>query len=73
MTPEPLLVDSKTARVLLGLGERRLWELTNCNAIPHRRVGRLVRFAPAELRQWVAAGCPTEPGSAERVRRSVRA
>ena len=34
--------------------------------------GRRLRFDPAELRAWVDAGCPTEPGAAKRVRAAMR-
>lgn len=68
----PLLIDAKTARVLLCMGERRLWELTNCRAIPSRKIGKSVRYSPAELEAWVAAGCPTDPGSADRVMAAIR-
>lgn len=77
-TPEytPMLVNAKTARAMLCMGERRLWELTNCKAIPSRKIGKSVRYAPAELEAWIAADCPTAPGSADRViaamRRGVR-
>ncbi|MCH7791750.1 MAG: helix-turn-helix domain-containing protein [Planctomycetes bacterium] len=57
---------------MLGIGARTLWTLTNRGAIPSRKIGRSVRYCPAELRAWVAAGCPTEPGAAERVRKAVR-
>ncbi len=67
----PLLIDPKAARALLCLGERRLWCLTNCGAIPFYKIGRSVRYSPAELAAWIAAGCPTEPGSADRVRQGV--
>lgn len=67
----PLLVDSRAACALLSMGERRLWQLTNCNAIPHRKIGRSVRYSPAELEAWIAGGCPTEPGAAARVRKGV--
>lgn len=73
-TPAPplqLLIDAKQARAVLHLGERRLWELTNCNAIPSRRIGRTVRYVPAELAAWVACGCPTDAGAADRVRKGV--
>jgi predicted DNA-binding transcriptional regulator AlpA len=70
---EPLLIDAKAARATLGIGERRLWELTNCDAIPCRRIGRSVRYCPRELAAWVAAGCPCEPGATKRVREGVRA
>jgi len=65
----PLLIDAKAAAALLAISPRKLWTLTRCNAIPSRRIGRAVRYCPTELRLWVVAGCPTEPGAAERVRR----
>jgi predicted DNA-binding transcriptional regulator AlpA len=68
----PMLVDAKATQVLLCMGERRLWELTNCGAIPCRKIGRSVRYVPAEIAAWVECGCPTEPGSGERVREAVR-
>lgn len=72
MTPAPMLIDPKLARVVLCIGERRLWELTNCGAIPSHKIGRSVRYAPAELAAWIAAGCPTESGAGERVRQGVQ-
>lgn len=57
---------------MTGLGERSVWSLVNRNAIPHRRVGRAILFVPAEVSAWVAAGCPTDPGAADRVRKAVR-
>ena len=68
----PLLIDADEAASELSLGARTLWSLTKCNAIPSRKIGRSVRYSPVELRAWVAAGCPTEPGSADRVRKAVR-
>lgn len=70
--PTPLLIDAKAARALLSIGERRLWELTNCHAIPSHKIGRSVRYSPAELAEWVANGCPIESGAADRVRKAVR-
>ena len=67
----PLLLDGKATQCTLKIGERRLWVLTNCNAIPSYRIGKSVRYSPAELAAWVACGCPTDPGSAERVRRGM--
>ena len=64
---EPLLIDAKRAAVMLGLSARNLWSLTKCNAVPHRKIGRRTLYVPAELRAWIALGCPTEPGSATRV------
>lgn len=71
--PAPLLIDAKAACALLSMGERRLWVLTNCRAIPSRKIGRSVRYSPAELAAWVACGCPTEGGAGDRVRKAVAA
>ncbi len=68
----PLLIDAIAARAMLCMSARRLWTLSNCQAVPSYRVGRSVRYAPTELAAWVACGCPTEPGSAARVRRAVQ-
>lgn len=67
-----LLIDARTAATLLALGSRSLWALSKADAIPSRRIGRSVRYCPRELRAWIAAGCPTAPGSAARVRASMR-
>jgi predicted DNA-binding transcriptional regulator AlpA len=59
----PLLVDAKAAAKLLGIGQRKLWALTKGNTIPSRRIGRLVRYCPAELARWVREGCPDADAS----------
>jgi predicted DNA-binding transcriptional regulator AlpA len=56
---------------LTGLGERTIWLLINRNSIPHRRVGRAIMFVPWEVEAWIDAGCPTEPGAGDRVRKAV--
>lgn len=72
-TPAPLLIDARAACALLCMGERRLWVLTNCKAVPSRKIGKSVRYSPAELAAWVACGCPTEGGAGDRVRKAVAA
>tara|TARA_E500000318_G_C3555800_1_gene211029 strand:+ start:1560 stop:1832 length:273 start_codon:yes stop_codon:yes gene_type:complete len=69
---EQLLIDAKDAAAMLAIGARTLWTYTNCNAIPSRKIGRAVRYCPDELRAWIGAGCPTSPGSADRVRKEAR-
>ena len=71
-TPGPMLIDGRAACAMLALGERRLWQLTNCGAIPHRRIGRSVRYSPVELARWIDAGCPTTPGAGELLREVAR-
>lgn len=66
-----ILIDAKAASGMLGLGARRLWSLTNCGAIPSRKIGRSVRYAPHELHAWVAAGCPTDVDSGDKIRKGV--
>jgi predicted DNA-binding transcriptional regulator AlpA len=66
-----MLAESKAVAAMLSLSTRKLWALTNCNAIPSRRIDRSVRYDLVEVRAWIAAGCPTEPGAADRVRKGV--
>ena len=68
----PLLIDSKAACKMLCIGSRRLWVLTNCGAIPSRKIGRSVRYASLELNAWVSCGCPTTSGAGDRVRKAVQ-
>jgi excisionase family DNA binding protein len=50
---EPLLVKAPEAAKMLNLGERLLWELTNCKKIPHVRIGKALRYSPQDLRAWI--------------------
>lgn len=68
----PLLIDAKAACALLCMGERRLWVLSNCRAIPSFKIGKSRRYCPDELRAWIREGCPTEGGAGDRVRKAVR-
>lgn len=54
-TTAPLLIDAKAACALLRMGERRLWVLSNCRAIPSFKIGKSRRYCPDELRHTVAA------------------
>jgi hypothetical protein len=46
----------KEAANALGIGERKLWELTadSTSGIPHCRFGRCLVYPVDELRAWVA-------------------
>lgn len=70
--PPPLLINVRAACHVLTIGRRKLWSLTICNAIPSRRIGRSVRYDPAELRAWIDRGCPTYAGAADEVRESMK-
>lgn len=51
--PVPLLIDAKRAAGALSLSARKLWEITNSGLIPCVRIGRAVRYDPADLRAWI--------------------
>mgnify|MGYP002700709122 CR=1 FL=1 len=50
--PQPIAVNATNAARMLSIGERKLWELTQCGKIPHFRVGRSVRYPVASLIEW---------------------
>ena len=50
----PLLVDAREAARLLDISARLLWALTNRGAIRSKRIGRLVRYRPEDLRDFIA-------------------
>ncbi len=58
LPPEPtnpttrIALRPKEAALQLGIGERKLWELTQCGKIPHFRIGRAVRYPVAGLIEW---------------------
>ena len=51
----PYLVRPAEAARLLSIGKRKLWELTNCHAIPFLRIGRSLRYDVRDLEQWIDA------------------
>jgi excisionase family DNA binding protein len=58
MTNDPtefLLWTSRQTAKVLAISERKLWELTNKGAIPCVRIGRAVRYDPADIRTWIDA------------------
>lgn len=52
-----LLVDAREASRILAISPRKLWAMTfeETPALPHVRVGRLVRYSPDDLREWIAS------------------
>ena len=65
----PVLLSSRAAARLLGIGERTLTKLRATGRIPPPlHIGRTVRWPRATLERWVALGCP----SAERFADATR-
>jgi excisionase family DNA binding protein len=54
-SPGPLALRPKDAAKALGIGERKLWELTKAGAIPSVRLGACVLYPTDELRAWLSA------------------
>ena len=51
-----LALAPKDAALALGIGVRKLWELTadTTSGIPHARIGRRVVYPTRELANWIA-------------------
>lgn len=52
--PLRLALRPKEMAKVLGIGERKLWELTNRNEIPCVRIGRRVLYPVDLVREWLA-------------------
>ena len=52
-TPTLALRPKEAARAL-GIGERKLWAMTNAGELPHARIGRAVVYPVRELQQWLS-------------------
>jgi excisionase family DNA binding protein len=50
-----LLLTPRQAARSLAISPRTLWGMTARREIRHLRIGRLVRYAVSDLRQWIAA------------------
>lgn len=58
--PEPLLVDAKTAAMMLSIGRSHFLSLLSAGKIGPmpRKLGRRSLFSVKELDRWVDAGMP---------------
>jgi hypothetical protein len=52
-----LLVSAREAARMLAVSPRKLWAMTfeETENLPYVRCGRLVRYSPDDLRQWIDA------------------
>lgn len=49
------VLDVEAVRRLLRLGRNTVYELVGRNAIPHRRVGKNIRFSRMAIMTWLAS------------------
>ena len=52
-TPEPLALRPKDAAKALGIGQRKLWELTRAGVIPSVKAGTCTLYPIDALRAWL--------------------
>jgi excisionase family DNA binding protein len=57
---EPLLTIDAAA-TFLGISRRQVYTLLECESLPHVRVGRRIRFMPADLREYLERHRETAP------------
>ena len=50
----PLALRSRDAAKALGISPRKLWQMTKDGQIPFVKVGRVVLYPTAELRDWLS-------------------
>lgn len=50
-----LLMTARDASRSLAISERQLWQRTKDGEIPCVRIGRSVRYSPADLQAWIDA------------------
>ncbi len=53
--PGVLALRPKDAARALGIGQRKLWQLTKAGAIPSVKVGTCTLYPVDELRAWLSA------------------
>ena len=51
--PPCLSLRPRDAAKALGIGERKLWSLTNCGEIPHIKLGKVTLYPVDSLREWL--------------------
>jgi predicted DNA-binding transcriptional regulator AlpA len=57
---EPLLIRANELAGILNVSRRTLWRLKSAGALPRpMRLGAAIRWRFEEIKQWIAAGCPT--------------
>ena len=49
------MLSVRELSVSIGISIQQLYALADRNAIPHYRIGRAVRFDPAEIAEWLRA------------------
>jgi excisionase family DNA binding protein len=59
--PDELVLDVPHVARLLGVGRNTIYALVARNAIPHRRLGKAIRFSRAAVMSWLASWSSRDP------------
>ena len=56
---QPILISVDELATILGVSSRTVWRLLSAGKLLHPiRLGGVVRWRYAEVRQWIDDGCP---------------
>jgi len=55
------VLDVPQVASLLGVGRNTIYALVAKNQIPHRRLGRAIRFSRAAVMSWLASWSSRDP------------
>ena len=47
------LLTARQVAELMQISERSVWSLTNSGSLAAIRIGRLVRYSPADVQSWI--------------------
>lgn len=61
-TQQTLAVRGPEAAQMLGVSQRKLWELANRGEIPTIRFDRCVRYRPSDLQEYLDRHLSSGPG-----------
>ena len=62
-TIEPMLLTTRQTARMLAISERSLYSLTKAGDLPAVRIGRSVRYDPADIRAWIESAKKSETDS----------
>ena len=48
-----MLLTTREASEQLGICQRTIWQLAKDGDLPSVRIGKLLRFCPEQLREWI--------------------
>lgn len=69
LTVETLLWNGRQTAKAMDISERTLWQLTKDGKIPHVRIGKLVKYDPSAVREWISKNSRADHGPRKQVKK----